>query len=426
MDDTTTYVIGGGLAGLTAAATLARKGVPVTVLESATTVGGRARSYHREGFTMNVGPHALYREGGGRRLLAELGVIARGRRPRIQRAGVLVGGSVEPAVRHLRRLAGGRAHLLRLLAGCGERAASELAGTTAGDWLAGELDDDDARSAAASVVRTATYACDLDLLDAGAAARQLRRAAHGVLYLHGGWASLVSDLADAVLAAGGTIMTGMTATAVEHDDAGVHAVRLADGSCRRASAVVVAVPDARRATNLLEGPGAARLADAAGATVPIRMAHLDVALRPLPSTRHPNVLGIDDAVYLAVQSDVADVAPADGAVVTVGRYLRPDEENLDHRPALEHALDVAQPGWRDHVIDARYVPRSMVAGDHPRPATAGTRWRATVDAPGVPGLAVAGDWVGPDGVLADAAISSGGAAACAVLHAPIASHGAVR
>jgi len=127
------------------------------------------------------------------------------------------------------------------------------------------------------------------------------------------------------------------------------------------------------------------------------------------------VLGIDEPIYLSVQSDVARVAPPGGASINVGRYLRPGEEDGDHRPGIEHFLDVVQPGWQDHVIDARYVPRSMVCGDHARAATRGTLDRPDVGLAGVDGLAVAGDWVGPAGTLADAAILSGRAAASAIM-----------
>ena len=153
------------------------------------------------------------------------------------------------------------------------------------------------------------------------------------------------------------------------------------------------------------------MAAVADDAVPVRMAHLDVALRPLPSTRFPNVFGVDEPVFITVPSSVASVAPPGGAVLHIARYLRPSEEDGDHRASLEAVLDVAQPDWRDHVVDARYVPRSMVTGDHARWATLGTAGRPGVDVAGVDGLALAGDWVGPDGMLADASILSGVAAA---------------
>ena len=51
-------VIGAGLAGLTAAATAARAGRPVVVVE-AHAAGGRARTDERSGYRFNQGPHAL-------------------------------------------------------------------------------------------------------------------------------------------------------------------------------------------------------------------------------------------------------------------------------------------------------------------------------------------------------------------------------
>jgi phytoene dehydrogenase-like protein len=269
------------------------------------------------------------------------------------------------------------------------------------------------RATLATILRTATYAADFDVLDAGAATTQLRAAMHGVLYLHGGWSSLVDALADVIRRHGGDIVTGRPVAGVEHDDR-ARAVHLADGETLPAASVVVAVNDPRRAAGLLDGEAAALLAAIADATVPVRMAHLDVALRPLPSTRFPNLLGIDEPIYLNVPSSVTACAPDGGAVVHVGRYLRPGEEHLDHRASLEAVLDLHQPDWRDHVVDARYVPRSMVSGDHARVATLGTVGRADVDAAGVRGVALAGDWVGPAGMIGDASILSGAAAASAV------------
>ena len=238
-----------------------------------------------------------------------------------------------------------------------------------------------------------------------------------MLYLHGGWSSLVEGLADVVRAGGGQIRTRATVDAVEHDTR-VRSVRLTDGTTIAADAAVLAVNNAHRVPSLLDGPGASAVERATSGAVPVRMAHLDVALRPLPERRLANVLGIDVPIYLTVQSDVADVAPPGGATLHVGRYLRPGEEEGDHRGAIEHFLDVVQPGWQDHVIDARYAPRSMVCGDHVRaPRQRGTLDRPAVAVAGVAGLAIAGDWVGPAGTLADAAILSGRAAASAIMDA---------
>ena len=413
MEHPRTIVVGGGLAGLTAAATLARDGHAVTVVEGADHVGGRARSRHRDGFALNQGPHALYRAGGGLDILRRLGVEAQGKRPRIDRAGAWVGGEVVSFTRHLRTGVEDRFRVAKALGGLGRAAAAEWTGRPAAEWIDEVTDDPAGRLALASVIRTSTYSADTSLLDAGAATAQLRAALRGVLYLHGGWSTLVDGLADVVRAHGGIVLTGTPVAAVEHDHV-VHAVRLADGRTLPAAAAVVAVNDPARAARLLDGEAATRLSAAAGETVPVRMAHLDLAMRPLPSRRFPAVLGIDDAIFVTVPSSVADVAPEGGDVIQVARYLRPGEEHGDHRPGLEAVLDAHQPDWRDHVVDARYLPRSMVSGDHARVATGGSGGRPGVEAAGVGGLALAGDWVGPTGMLADASILSGAAAARAV------------
>jgi hypothetical protein len=56
-----------------------------------------------------------------------------------------------------------------------------------------------------------------------------------------------------------------------------------------------------------------------------------------------------------------------------------------------------------------------VAGTMPRAGTGGMRGRPGVDATGSPGIHLAGDWVGPEGLLADAALASGHAAALRAL-----------
>jgi protoporphyrinogen oxidase len=93
-------VIGAGLAGLTAAATAARAGRSVVVIE-ADSVGGRARTDVHGGYRLNQGPHALVRGGEASRILRDLGVPHSGHGPpvrgaRIVRQGKLVRVPVGP------------------------------------------------------------------------------------------------------------------------------------------------------------------------------------------------------------------------------------------------------------------------------------------------------------------------------------------
>jgi hypothetical protein len=59
----------------------------------------------------------------------------------------------------------------------------------------------------------------------------------------------------------------------------------------------------------------------------------------------------------------------------------------------------------------RYLPRMTTVTAIPTPQTGGLPGRPGVALPGHAGAFVAGDWVGPEGLLLDAAVSSAVAAA---------------
>ncbi len=79
-------VIGGGLAGLSAALNLAKHGLAVTVFERSSSPGGRAQTTVKDGYHMNFGPHAHYIGGAGRPFLKELGIEPTGNPPPSQRS----------------------------------------------------------------------------------------------------------------------------------------------------------------------------------------------------------------------------------------------------------------------------------------------------------------------------------------------------
>src|SRR5205807_9064875 len=69
---------------------------------------------------------------------------------------------------------------------------------------------------------------------------------------------------------------------------------------------------------------------------------------------------------------------------------------------------VARLGVRpDDIVAVRFLARMVVAGSMPRAETGGVAGRPRVTDSGHPGVLIAGDWVGPDGLLADASLASG-------------------
>jgi hypothetical protein len=70
-----------------------------------------------------------------------------------------------------------------------------------------------------------------------------------------------------------------------------------------------------------------------------------------------------------------------------------------------------QPGWREVVVERRFLPRMVAASALATAGSGGVAGRPGPEVAGSPGLFVAGDWVGPEGWLVDASLASARAAA---------------
>jgi phytoene dehydrogenase-like protein len=256
----------------------------------------------------------------------------------------------------------------------------------------------------------------------GAALRQLKLAFGGVQYVHGGWQTMVDDLRARAEALGATVLSGVRVAEVEVDGA-VRAVRLADGRRVEAGTTILAVPP-RQASALVQGGRQGDLAGWADRAVPIRAACLDVGLRRLPRPDDWFALGLDHPYYLSVHSYWAQLAPNGGALVHALRYLGPSQRAEDSEQELEGLLDLVQPGWRDEVVTRRFLPEITVTGALPSVTWEQRDGPHGPSVPGITGLYVAGDWVGPDGMLADRAMSSGSQAGMAAAWQPAPAYGA--
>jgi phytoene dehydrogenase-like protein len=160
------------------------------------------------------------------------------------------------------------------------------------------------------------------------------------------------------------------------------------------------------AAAITHGDGGAVLRTWASEATPVKAACLDLGLRRLPDPRRLFVVGIDRPLYFSVHSASARLAPQGAAVIHVAKYLGPDDQKADAKAVeaeLEAFCDVVQPGWRDEVVERRYLPSMMVTGA----LVEAGRGRPGPEVAGVPSLLVAGDWVGSESMIADAAMASG-------------------
>ena len=401
-------IVGGGLAGLAAANFLAREGLAVTLFEKARAAGGRALTEEQEGFHLNLGPHALFARGRAAEVLAELGVEFRGTKPSTSGGYALDGGRAHTfPIGLVSLLTTGlfglpaKLETARLLAGLGKIDAGGVAGLSLSEWLAREVQQPEVRRLLRALFRVTTYADEPERQSAGAALAQLRLGFEGVYYLDGGWQTLVDGLRRGAERRGARLVTGARVVALEHDrgDGRVSGVRLSDGTVCPAAAVILAA-DPATAAALAGTPGAGAWA----ALAPVRAATLDLALARLPRPRALFALGIDRPLYFSVHSAAARLAPEGGAVLHAMKYLGAEAEG-DERE-LEGVLDLLQPGWRAEVVARRFRPRMVVSHALVTAGQGGMAGRPGPEAPEAPGLYLAGDWIGPEGMLADASLAS--------------------
>lgn len=386
-------IIGGGLAGLTAAVACAEAGAEVVVHEARATLGGRARTTeaprlaHAAGGTSSPdsarpsgpgwgrdllppGPHAFYADGPHWSWLAERD---------------LVGPVATVPLREVRGIwfhRGGRlrrtlpASVLPLLAHRSRRAPVDVDFHT---WAAA-LHGEEAARAAAGLLGVVTYDYDPGRLSAAFVWDVLRRVTAprppAVRWFVGGWPVLVDRLAARARQLGVRIVTSSRVD-------------------------VLPEPPVIVATQLESAR--ALLGDDSLAWESGRCVLLDVGL--VSARRDAFVVAdLDDAGFLQRITGVdATLAPAGHALVQADMPLKPGESRAAALARLEHLLDLAFPRWPDRVVWRR---TGFAAGRSGALDLPGSTWR---DRPAVDrgdGVFLAGDLVAAPGVRAEVSLNS--------------------
>lgn len=398
-------VIGAGLAGLTAAATVARAGASVVLLD-ARPPGGRARSIERNGFVLNDGGHALYTAGAGAAVLADLGVTYTGGAPRIEEAYAwwddrLVRMPVTPKALLTTKLLGVRSKLAagRLFRVIGRGTADAAAGLSFDEWLERRRVPADLRAYVLALAQLSTYAAQPGAMAAPAAIRQLNLATQGVLYLDGGWQTLVDGLLR-VGATAGVQVVQESVTGIERDDGGLAVVT--PGRTVVAASVVIAAGGPELAARLAgRDPG---WVEQSGP--PVEVACLDIGVTTAPSVEL--IVPGTSPLYFSVHSPTAALGPKGQFLISLMRYLEPDSAPSHEVLRAELEAHAARGGVGTERVFERFMASMTVAWGQPL----ADRARPRGDELASEGIFVAGDWIG-DSLLGDASLASGSAAGTA-------------
>ena len=411
---TDVIVVGGGLAGLSAACYLAKAGQTVTLLEQASQLGGRAATQQHDEYCFNRGGHALYPGGAATRVLQELGVYYTARSP--QASFALHEGHIHTFPANAIALLRGnllsnadKLALIRLFATFPLLKPETLAHTSVQEWLASTIKRPLVHKVIAATARTLTYTAALDQVSAEVLMVQIQHLLKkNVLYINGGWQKLVDELHRIALEAGVHIVSGTHVTSIAHQDGCVEGVRLRSGEMLPARTVITAIGP-REVSTLVDNGTHPQLGALAESSVPVQVACLDVALHRLPPSPHYTaIFDLDQPRFLAFQSLVAKVAPPEGGLIHTLKYLDPTHPTDPHEDErdLENLLDIAQPGWRDQLVKRIFLPRMEAVTMLPTATEGGLHNRPQPEVDGIAGLYIIGDWIGSEGYLVDASFAS--------------------
>ncbi len=385
-------VVGGGVAGLAAAQLCRRRGRSVLVLDPHP--GGRARSDTKDGFVFNRGPHAVYLGGATERVLRQLGVTFAGGPPQFADGVIVVGGRSYPmpfAPASLLRCAylgvRDKASLGSFFAKAPKLRPTDWSGRSVTDLVADLRER--AKLVALMAIRTSTYCALPDALSAEVAITALQ--APGVRYIDGGWQYMVDQLR------GGLEIVNASVTAIGDSEV------VSSLGTHRAKGMILAVGTPEAAAAILGIPAFA-------VDGPIEAACLDLGLTTAPD--HALAMALDDPLYFSVHSPAASLAPPGQFVAHAAAYITPSSarDPAAQREQLEaHACRVGVQS--DTIATSRYLHRMTVVSALPSAASGGLAGRPPIDAAGLRDVFIAGDWVGPEGQLADASFASAEASA---------------
>jgi phytoene dehydrogenase-like protein len=414
-----TAVLGGGLAGLIAAIELAKGGNSVVVLEKSGRLGGRAITSKKNGVFFNLGGHALYRAGQAYSILQELGVRIEGGKPPAKVNAIWNNQILPMPSNPISMLSSkllswsGKLNLIRLVMKLNQIDTTTIRSLTLREWAEGEITDPMVRHIFYALCRTATYTQDPDYQLAGPVLAQVHRSLKGVLYLHGGWQTIVDQLHDKAVQAGVHIVCGKDVKEIVHVDGKVQKLKLADEEYLEISNVI-STASPSEIYKLVRDADHTVLKRWKYEARPSIAACLDLGLKKLPLRGRDFAIGLDQPIFFSHHTVHAKLSDDGTMVVHMVKYNGPGESNPKaDEQMLIAAMNTLHPGWEREVVARQFLPNMTVVHDHMH---IGKSDRLTGPAvQGIRGLYVAGDWVSHGEMLADASAASAKRAAEAIL-----------
>jgi phytoene dehydrogenase-like protein len=409
-------IVGGGLAGFVAANFLAKTDLSILILEKGKMVGGRARTNQIREQYFNLGPHALYKKGKAKSILEELDVELRGKSPNL--GGILVEKNMEYTapftplglvttsyLNWKERIIWARA-LMKVISINTE----ELAQQSFKQWVQKTVGSEKVQSLLYLLGRLSTYCHAPEKASAKLMISHVKIAMGGVLYLDGGWQTIIDQLHNKAVTLGVQIQSRTGVKQIEPVEHDYFKLVLANNDEIHGK-YVICTSGPHELNKMLGEKISHPQREFFSQITTVRGATLDVALTQLPNPRQLFAMGITDPYYFSVHSNYARLSDdTKNSILHVFKYHHSDDhiDGNKIRIELEQFLERLQPGWQKHIITSRFIPQITVNQRLPQ---IGDEQKLSRFKTEIPGLYIAGDWASFDSILSAGAVNSGKQAA---------------
>ena len=409
-------IIGGGLAGYVAANYLAKSKLSILLLEKGNKSGGRARTNIVKNHYFNFGPHALYKKGKATSILEELNIKLSGRSPKL--GGYLVENDQKYAAPftplslfstqflHGKQRLEWTAVLLKVIS-TDPKALKEY---TFEQWVKQSTPSEKVQSLLFLLSRLATYCHAPERVSAKMMVTQIKSVMNGVVYIDGGWQTIIDQLHNKAVIGGITIQTHTMVKEIHPLERENFQLILSSDEAINSRYVLSTVGPKELSQMIIKNEPSPQI-DAFNHIPSIQGASLDVALTHLPNPNLLFAMGITEPYYYSVHSHYARLSKdKNSTVLHVFKYFHPDEQ-IDTKLVkneLQNFLEKIQPGWKKHEIASRFIPKITVNQRLPQIDDEKRFLRSETD---IEGLYIAGDWTSSDHILANAAVYTGKKAA---------------
>jgi 15-cis-phytoene desaturase len=366
-------VVGGGLAGLSAAARLAHYGYDVTLLEKAPKLGGRAITIPLKGFNFNFGAHCIYARDKSvlRKLENEIGLKVDWKDFSPSKAFYDMGSYTTPMPATLEGL-----YRTKVLDSQNKiRFAYEVFKTMAsiergedgvpiGEYL--QKEPEQVQDLFLTISSSNFFTNESERIPSPLFFEYYKRlfsTQKAVAYIGGGWQSIVDGFAEIVEKHGGKIITKEKATAVEMDGRRVTAV-LGKEERYEADHFIFCIPPKELATLFAETPHV-KLFEEYARYVPTQVVVYDVGLSERIASPFTYIYHKSDRVFITdISYYDTTCVPEGGQLMQAVAYLNEEEiaENkADQKIAvIESVYDKHFPGWRDRLVAKRVSKKAVV------------------------------------------------------------------